>query len=211
MKKEWLVKTLAFGIIVLFVGAGIVSAFNVNPAIEFKPMIRGNWLYVGGNGTGNYSKIQDAIDNASDGDTVYVFGGSSPYYENIVVNVSIDLIGEDKNITVVDGGGEDVISILADFVKINRFTIQHSGYSGIKIHSNFCSISDNLLKNNINGILLYYSNNNIISNNSLYNIYYGLYIIQSDKNNITHNFIFASWGIWLDSSSNNTISGNKII
>ena len=30
MKKEWLVKTLALGIVVLFIGAGVVSAFNVN-------------------------------------------------------------------------------------------------------------------------------------------------------------------------------------
>jgi hypothetical protein len=29
MKKEWLVKTLALGIIVLFIGTGIVSALNV--------------------------------------------------------------------------------------------------------------------------------------------------------------------------------------
>ena len=28
-------------------------------------------LYVGGSELGNYSKIQDAIDNANDGDTVY--------------------------------------------------------------------------------------------------------------------------------------------
>ena len=35
----------------------------------------GNWLYVGGSGPGNYSVIQDAVDNASDGDTVYVYHG----------------------------------------------------------------------------------------------------------------------------------------
>jgi len=30
MKKEWLVKTLALGIVVLFIGTSVVSAFNVN-------------------------------------------------------------------------------------------------------------------------------------------------------------------------------------
>jgi hypothetical protein len=39
---------------------------------------KGNWLYVGGSGPGNYTKIQDAIDNASNGDTVFVFNGT--YY-----------------------------------------------------------------------------------------------------------------------------------
>jgi len=37
-------------------------------------------LYVGGNGVGNYSSIQDAIDSASDGDTVYVYSGIYYYF-----------------------------------------------------------------------------------------------------------------------------------
>jgi len=43
-------------------------------------------LYVGGSGFGNYSTIQDAVDNASSGDTVYVYDDSSPYIENVVVD-----------------------------------------------------------------------------------------------------------------------------
>ena len=39
----------------------------------------GNILYVGGSGPGNYTKIQDALDNATEGDTVYVY--SNTYYE----------------------------------------------------------------------------------------------------------------------------------
>ena len=41
-------------------------------------------LYVGGTGAGNYTKIQDAIDNASAGDTIRVFNGV--YNENIFIN-----------------------------------------------------------------------------------------------------------------------------
>jgi hypothetical protein len=37
------------------------------------PLTRGKTLYVGGSGEGNYTKIQDAIDNASKGDTVFVY------------------------------------------------------------------------------------------------------------------------------------------
>ncbi|MCD6481001.1 MAG: hypothetical protein J7L31_01850, partial [Thermoplasmata archaeon] len=61
----------------------------------------GNILYVGGSGPENYSKIQNAIDNASDGDTVFVYDDSSPYYENIVINKSINLVGENKDTTVI--------------------------------------------------------------------------------------------------------------
>ena len=36
----------------------------------------GKTLYVGGSGPGNYTKIQDAINNAIDGDTIYVYSGT---------------------------------------------------------------------------------------------------------------------------------------
>ena len=37
---------------------------------------KGITYYVGGTGSGNYSTIQNAINDASDGDTVYVFQGT---------------------------------------------------------------------------------------------------------------------------------------
>jgi len=47
-----------------------------------------------------YPTIQAAINAASAGDTIYVRNGT--YYENVVVNKTISLIGENKNTTVVD-------------------------------------------------------------------------------------------------------------
>jgi len=41
----------------------------------------GSTLYVGGSGPNNYTSIQDAINDASDGDTIYVYDDSSPYHE----------------------------------------------------------------------------------------------------------------------------------
>ncbi len=38
MKKEWLVKAFALGVVVLFIGAGVVSAFNVNLDNKYKPL-----------------------------------------------------------------------------------------------------------------------------------------------------------------------------
>ncbi|GAH88219.1 unnamed protein product, partial [marine sediment metagenome] len=120
------------------------GACAANVDVESTSMLlsSGNIFYVGGNGTGNYSKIQDAIDNASDEDIVFVYDDSSPYIENVVIDKPIKLIGENKNTTVIDGGGwGHVVSISADFVNINGFTIQNSGYnghdSGVKIHSNY--------------------------------------------------------------------------
>ena len=69
-------------------------------------------LYVGGHGPNNFSRIQDAIDRSNEGDTILVFDDSSPYYENIVVHKSLELIGENRGTTIIDAGGSgDVVEI----------------------------------------------------------------------------------------------------
>ena len=95
MKNKNLEKGLVFGIIILFLGACVIPAIARNiekkqdnraQNMGFNP--RGNVLYVGGSGPGNYTKIQDAVDDASDGDTVFVYSGI--YYETIfLTNKSI--------------------------------------------------------------------------------------------------------------------------
>ena len=105
-------------------------------------------LYVGGE-LGNYSNIQDAIDNASAGDIVFVCNGS--YYENVVINKAISLTGEDRDNTVIDGSGlGSVVSIFSDLVNISGFTIEN-GAVGIYLdsYSNDNSISGNYITDNI--------------------------------------------------------------
>ncbi|MBP1662308.1 MAG: hypothetical protein H6P94_557, partial [Thermoplasmatales archaeon] len=62
---------MAVGPILLFLGACIVPMTAQDAEKSFSTS-SGTWLYVGGSGPGNYTKIQDAIDNASDGDTIFV-------------------------------------------------------------------------------------------------------------------------------------------
>mgnify|MGYP000685457465 CR=1 FL=1 len=69
MKKGVVKKCIIFGIVMLFVGTGVTSA-NINQLNTPTPLSYGNIIYVGGNGTGNYTTIQEAIDNASDGDLI---------------------------------------------------------------------------------------------------------------------------------------------
>ena len=58
-------KILTIGIMLLFIGMNIATATGINVVEQSKVVtLGGNILYVGGNGTGNYSKIQDAIDAA---------------------------------------------------------------------------------------------------------------------------------------------------
>jgi len=116
------------GITILFLGLSITSSVAINTPI--KPISNGNTLYVGGTGEGNYTKIQDAINNASDGDTVFVYNGT--YYENVIINKNNHILtGEDKNTTIIDGGkrnGNVVTIYYVDWVAISGFTIKNSEY-----------------------------------------------------------------------------------
>jgi len=124
--------------LVLFVGMSlmpIVGSLSLEKQVSTeKKMVRmpntgGKTLYVGGDGPGNYSSIQDAIDNASSGDTIYVFSGI--YHENILIDKSINLIGEDKTSTTIDGdGGRRIVTIMSSSVKIMGFTLKNSEQSG---------------------------------------------------------------------------------
>jgi len=180
-----------------------------------------NIFYVGGSGTGNYTKIQDAIDNTSNGDTVFVFDDSSPYYERVQINKSIDLIGEDRNTTVIDAnGGGVVICISSDNVSINEFTLQNSSY-GVEFDKNgfnFCAISDNNIIDNGWGIRmssLGIHNDNIIEGNNFFNNFYWTIVVFGNNNMILGNTIdhspgtYPGPGVGIDGKGNN-ISGNMI-
>jgi len=115
-------KTLVIVIILFFVFMSITPSFAIiNVKKSSIPVFSGNTLYVGGTGPDNYSSIQSAINDASDGDAVFVFDDSSPYIENLIVDKSISLIGEDRNTTIIDGTKDNyTIYILED---INEVTI----------------------------------------------------------------------------------------
>ena len=211
-------KLLAVGVMVLFIGMTISSSTGLYVEKQsIKPLSSGNTLYVGGNGTGNYSSIQDAINDSSDGDTVFVYDDSAPYYESIVVNKTINLIGEDKDTTVIDGNESgDVVYVSADWVNISGFNIQDGGEyprAGIAISSNFNTITgNNICSNEANGIFIKNSNNNNIYGNTISNNHRGIFLSRSYNNTINNNTITSNerWGIqlWLYSNDNKIIDNN---
>ncbi|RLF63839.1 MAG: hypothetical protein DRN31_01550, partial [Thermoplasmata archaeon] len=97
MEKNVRTRTLVTVIIFLFLIDGM---FSVTGSSENNSS---GILYVGGSGPGNYTSIQSALDNASSGDTVFVYDDSSPYEECIVVDKSITIMGENRDTTAIDG------------------------------------------------------------------------------------------------------------
>jgi len=191
-------KTLVLCVIALFICITIVPSNAIKQVVE-KPLTMpsvSKTLYVGGNGSGNYTRIQDALDNASDGDTVFVYNDSSPYHECIEIPRSITLLGEDKFSTIIDGEKRlNIITVNDWYAKISGFTIKKNNdpnkrpYYGIYIGNDYdeITISDTIISNIETGISVGSSFNQIIDN-TFFNC--GLYVP------------FYSFG--------NTVLGNKV-
>jgi parallel beta-helix repeat protein len=123
----------------------------------------------------DYPTIQAAVDAAIDGDTIFVKAGT--YHENVVVNKTISLIGEDANTTVIDGipSGETLVSVTKNNVTISGFTIRSSPDrydTGIFLSSsNFSSIEGNVITECYDGVTLDLNSSN--------NLLYGNYIAKT--------------------------------
>jgi parallel beta-helix repeat protein len=172
-----------------------------------------NILYVGGSGPNNFSKISKAIYYANKGDTVFVYSGT--YYENVLIDKSIKLIGENKDKTIIDGQGKDAILCKADDIQIHGFSIKNGHYGIWLYYAKNNIISNNIISSNkeigiwIQGQSHYTTiTGNIIEKNNVA----GLYLDRSDFCLITNNSIkYNPWdGIRLFHAAFNTISNNEI-
>lgn len=209
MKKAW--KVSGIMLTLLFIGM-LALAFDIQP-VKAEPRT----IIV----PDDYPTIQEAINAANLGDTVSVRNGT--YYEHIVVNKSISLIGENKENTIIDGSRNGtVISVTADYVSISGLTIQN-GYHiphityGIKVGEweggcNNVTVHDNIISDNDMGIFLYYSSNSIVFDNLVFNNYRGIDIVLSNDNHIEGNSLFNNEvGVVIGSDANsNMIHNNEI-
>jgi len=78
-------KIAAFMIIFLFLPFSSLNGSNAHPMY----VNNGAILYVGGTGPGNYTSIQEAINDAENGDTIYVYHGT--YHEDLYIWKNISL------------------------------------------------------------------------------------------------------------------------
>jgi len=144
-----------------------------------------------------YNTIQEAVDVAYPGYAVFVKNGT--YNENLVINKTIKLIGENRSNTIIDGNYKDhVILVSAPDVRISGFTIQNSSKgefdAGIKMLSldSYVSIINNIVENNQIGIFLNYAyedSNTLVKDNLVQNNVQGIYSHWSDSNTIENNIV----------------------
>jgi parallel beta-helix repeat protein len=165
-----------------------VIGININKKTAEIVICERNILYVGGSGPSNYSTIMDAIIDASEGDTIFVYEGT--YNELIIINKTIILIGEDKSSTIINGSEIGVVvTINADYVNISSFTIKKSNIDkyAVEINSDYCNISNNIFLDNGYGLYIIGSENNIISMNTFSNHRRDCIYIENSNNNIISN------------------------
>jgi hypothetical protein len=186
MKVTWVKKCLAVGLILLFVGTCIIPSTAQNIEKTSQPTSRGNWLYVGGSGPGNYSSITAALHNASDDDTIYVYSGI--YTEGILtINISVSLIGQNNISTIIN---HSTFIFNKTNIFLTEFCFQN--FSQIAIYSQY--------DNNVS--------HNTVTNTIFTNFSSGITIINSSYNTIINNH-FDQCGIFLAPSLNPFINSTE--
>lgn len=163
----------------------------------------------------DYETIQEAINVASSGDTIFVKAGT--YNEEwISVNKTVSLIGDNQKSLVYYHSGLGFI-VTANDVHITGFTITNfeelQGYAVSVANASNCVIENNLIENNRVGISVYgYSSGNTVSGNVLEKNERSIELINAPANTISENNITGALfsGISIDASSGNVVSQNTI-
>jgi len=169
-------------------------------------------------GEGDHTTIQSAIDSASSGDIVRVWDGT--YYENIILNKSVSLIGNGSVITVIRGQKTDIrINVTTDNVTVAGFTIEN-GTTGIQVGSNNSCFKDSVFINNSVGVGLTNCENSTITNNIFLRNGTAISGSSSHENLIMNNTVYGNMnntvygiiqiGIGFGNSRNNRLIDNSL-
>jgi len=172
----------------------------------------------------DYPTIQQAVDNATDGDTILVLNGT--YHEHVKIQKTITLIGENKEKTIIDGDSSgDCIYIPTDSgtegfdITIKNLTIRN-GNNGIKIETVSAKsnvvIENNIIKENEHGVYMTGCYGQVIKSNRINSNTYGIRLHTSQRIEVGENTVDDNtYGIYLDNTvkyctvSKNTVSNNE--
>ena len=165
----------------------------------------------------DYPTIGAAINQASQGDVILVKSGT--YYENIQINKSLTLEGQDSPTTIIVGSGGlqgnehmATVTLKASGVRLTGLAIESQNYSstsnyayGVNIQGDNCTIDNNFIRNTYIGIFCSIQSSTIINNNTITSsIKDGIRFFGGSLNTISNNKIFSNSqsGIAIEGYSN---------
>jgi parallel beta-helix repeat protein len=160
----------------------------------------------------DFSTIQEAINNATDGDQVFVLNGT--YRENVVVNKTIGLVGEGRDITIIDGGGNGFgVNVISNNSSISGFTVQNSSVALIHVlNVNVFSLTDSAFARGSIGVDLFNANSSYLSGNVVSGTHVGIRVESCngctfENNNVSDN---QDMGVLVTVSKNIVVSSNVL-
>jgi len=158
-------------------------------------------ITVDANGNGDHTTIQNAIDAADEDDTIRVWAGV--YYENVVVNKTVSIVGNGSANTSIEGDGNGhTVTIRADQVNLSKFTVtgaSGAGKRGVSVESDGNTISHTSCANNFLGISFIGVENNSCENNAVLSNTIGVYLGDKASNNslLRNNISSGIYGIFV--------------
>ena len=162
----------------------------------------------------DYVSIQEAINNANEGDTIFVKSGL--YHQTANINKSLSIVGENRETTIIDGNGTTTkIYIESDNVTITGFTIRNAlatTEAGIFLmRVDYCNISENKFTDNNRGIYLLDSSYNIIAGNIMRENGAGVSLTGFNNSIHGNEIVNCNYGIQISYGKYNTVSENNIV
>ena len=151
-------------------------------------------------GVDHFSKINEGLAVIQHHGIIHVYAGT--YHESLIIDKSIQLIGENKETTIIHGDQAEIIIIMitAENVTMDGFTIQNVDESFVAV--------------------LISADNTLLKNNNIYHHYIGVFLnpsYQSYLQNVTisDNLVkmdpdTSKTGILLSDTSNSIIENNLI-
>ena len=162
-----------------------------------------------------YGSIQEAVDAASSGDTIVVCSGAG-YYENVLINKRIALLGNGssgKAVIMAAMASKPVLISAADGVVISDFLLSGSsgscGLQSISSRGKFSNLES--YGNDIGFCLQSSTNNQLLDNIAHDNFDEGFRLTSgSDGNDLTGNVAYNQfyYGFYVQDSSNNYFGSN---
>ncbi len=167
---------------------------------------------------GDFSKIQEAIDNASNDAAISIMPGT--YIENIVIDKSLSLVGTDRNAVFIQGSDDGhTVTIDSEDVLVSNISITGSSDSEFDsaVYSSYnrTSIQHCNLRSHANGIIFDSVHTGIIQNNTVsMNNFLGVMIKNSQSIEVYDNRVESTtmdYGIEIRKSHNLILCRNDLI